>query len=478
MHASKTTQEIAGKPLASPPQASAMIEHAGVAPQSHLTLVHCAAKYAKDLRGGGEEYVVQHAIARLFHRVALLSGAPFVTAALLLSATGALAQDAYTLNPGDRLAVRVVQWDPVSQETVEFGAMSGTFEVAANGTVSLPLVGSIAAVGLEVDELSEKLAQDLRVRLGLIETPSLTIALAEHRPVYILGGVQDPGAYPFTPGLTVQQALALAGGVAGLRDDTGAGQLTAIRAFGNLSEVAGEKARNEVRIARLQAEMDGADTFELPGDVQHPEGSAALIEIAAQERRLFERRKETQARALEALVASRALLEREIAALEEKLIGFNAQLELVRASLGNLETLVERGLARSPSLLSLQGQLIDLENRELDTQTAIFRARQSISELERERIDLVAARQLEVLRDLQRSEMLVEQLTAREETQRRVLVEAAPLLDTTAGDLQVSAVFRITRADAAGEEAILATRGTQLRPADVIEVELVMGDPE
>ena len=224
--------------------------------------------------------------------------------------------------------------------------------------------------------------------------------------------------------------------------------------------------------------MDGADTFELPGDVQHPEGSAALIEIAAQERRLFERRKETQARALEALVASRALLEREIAALEEKLIGFNAQLELVRASLGNLETLVERGLARSPSLLSLQGQLIDLENRELDTQTAIFRARQSISELERERIDLVAARQLEVLRDLQRSEMLVEQLTAREETQRRVLVEAAPLLDTTAGDLQVSAVFRITRADAAGEEAILATRGTQLRPADVIEVELVMGDPE
>ena len=178
----------------------------------------------------------------------------------------------------------------------------------------------------------------------------------------------------------------MAGGLATVLDDRPGREAAAVRASGVLQEIAIDSARHQVRAARLRAEMDGANDFTIPESVTHPDGPDALKAVIEHERALFQSRREARTRALEALDDSRALLETEISTLEEKLAGLTRQVELLRESVGNMEALFERGLVRSPNLVAQQGQLINLENRQLDTETAVFRARQSIAELERERI--------------------------------------------------------------------------------------------
>lgn len=105
----------------------------------------------------------------------------------------------YKLAPGDKIAVMVYgQTD-----------MSGQFDVNADGNVSLPLLGSVPAAGRTIADFMG----DLRTRLNkFVVDPRFTVDIVTYRQVFVLGEVQHPGGYPYTVGLTAQQAVALAGG--------------------------------------------------------------------------------------------------------------------------------------------------------------------------------------------------------------------------------------------------------------------------
>ncbi len=108
-------------------------------------------------------------------------------------------QPVYRLAPGDKVAVQV------------FGQtdMSGQFDVNADGNISMPLIGSVPASGRTLAELTD----DLRGRINrFIVNPRFTVDIVTYRQVFVLGEVQKPGGYPYNVGLTVQQAVALAGG--------------------------------------------------------------------------------------------------------------------------------------------------------------------------------------------------------------------------------------------------------------------------
>lgn len=400
---------------------------------------------------------------------------PVLLAAFLagLAAGPAAAGEPYRLGPSDRIGIRVVGWDTVTLAFVEYDALGGEYLVGLDGTVMLPLLGAVEAAGKTPAELAAEMDEALQGRLGLVEPPSASVAVTGYRPVYVVGAVAVPGAYGYAPGLTVQQALALAGGVDQMLEEGADGRSAAIRAAGTLQEIGFDLVRQQIRAARLGAEMEGAEDFALPAEISHPGGAEALTAVTAHERSLFKSRREALERSLAALEDSRTLLQTEIAALKEKQAGQARQLALVREQVGNVESLAERGLVRSPSLVSLQGQLIDLENRGLDTETNVFRARQKIADLERDRVAIEANRRLEVLRDLQQAEAQIEQLLARRETTRQLLVGAEALIAESGEVPEFQIRYRITRDGPAGSEALEASPETRLLPSDVLEVDAI-----
>lgn len=106
----------------------------------------------------------------------------------------------YVLDAGDQ--VRVTVFD---QEN-----LTNTYSVNQSGYIAFPLVGSVAARGHTAKQLEQEIASALRK--GYIRNPDVTVQVDRYRPVFIMGEVGAPGQYSYVPGMTVQKAIAAAGG--------------------------------------------------------------------------------------------------------------------------------------------------------------------------------------------------------------------------------------------------------------------------
>lgn len=106
----------------------------------------------------------------------------------------------YTLGAGDKLRITVF-----GEET-----LTGEYSVTGAGEVSFPLVGNIPAAGRTLEELQTELTTKLGA--GYIADPRVSAEIITYRPYYILGEVTRPGQYDFAVGLTLEQAVAAAGG--------------------------------------------------------------------------------------------------------------------------------------------------------------------------------------------------------------------------------------------------------------------------
>ncbi|HEY2842869.1 MAG TPA: polysaccharide biosynthesis/export family protein, partial [Bryobacteraceae bacterium] len=105
-------------------------------------------------------------------------------------------------------AVAVGREDPVT--VYNEPSLSGDFQIDPSGFVSLPLAGTLKAGGLTQNELEQALAQ--KYSSQYLKNPKVTVSVAEYRPFYIIGEVEHPGSFPYTSGLNVLSALAIAGG--------------------------------------------------------------------------------------------------------------------------------------------------------------------------------------------------------------------------------------------------------------------------
>lgn len=106
----------------------------------------------------------------------------------------------YTLDTGDRLRITVF-----GQE-----GLTNSYSVDAGGNINVSLIGSVRARGLTTAELSGAIAA--RLRNGYIREPHVAVEVEAHRPFFILGEVTTPGQYPFVANMSVETAVAIAGG--------------------------------------------------------------------------------------------------------------------------------------------------------------------------------------------------------------------------------------------------------------------------
>ena len=107
---------------------------------------------------------------------------------------------AYHLDAGDRLRVVVY-----GQE-----GLTNTYAIDAGGAITMPLIGSVPARGRTTAGLAAAISTKLRA--GFIRDPSVAVEIEAYRPFFILGEVAAPGQYPYVPNMTVESAVAIAGG--------------------------------------------------------------------------------------------------------------------------------------------------------------------------------------------------------------------------------------------------------------------------
>lgn len=106
----------------------------------------------------------------------------------------------YALASGDRLRVIVFGQDGISN----------SYAVNSSGNISMPLIGSVRAQGLTTAALERAVAAKLRD--GFIRDPKVSIEVDSFRPFFVLGEVTTAGQYPYIAGMTVETAVAVAGG--------------------------------------------------------------------------------------------------------------------------------------------------------------------------------------------------------------------------------------------------------------------------
>jgi protein involved in polysaccharide export with SLBB domain len=116
-------------------------------------------------------------------------------------ASASWAQSGYKLGTGDKLKVTVFGEEDAS----------GEYEIDATGMISARLIGRLQVKGMTVSEVEQVLYDQYRSR-GFFKNPRISIELINLRPFFILGEVEKRGHYPYINGLTVAQAVAIAGG--------------------------------------------------------------------------------------------------------------------------------------------------------------------------------------------------------------------------------------------------------------------------
>lgn len=108
----------------------------------------------------------------------------------------------YKLAAGDVLRITVFGERDLSFEKIRLNDA---------GMFSYPFLGEIAAKGLTPNQVEKIIVNGLKQ--GYLVDPKVTLSLIAYRSFYINGEVQKPGSYPFEPGLTLEKAIALGGGL-------------------------------------------------------------------------------------------------------------------------------------------------------------------------------------------------------------------------------------------------------------------------
>lgn len=149
----------------------------------------------------------------------------FATAAAAILATGGCAPDganlppladaatldgSYVLGAGDKLAIELYGATDGAERAGPVGNGTDEFVVSENGSVDAPLIGSLPASGLTVDQLKAEITAKLSQ--GYLKDPKVGVTMVTYRPFFIVGEVNHPGSYPCTARSRTVSAVALAGG--------------------------------------------------------------------------------------------------------------------------------------------------------------------------------------------------------------------------------------------------------------------------
>ncbi len=389
---------------------------------------------------------------------------------LILAPISAPASADYKLMNGDVLDISVVGFPDLKQRAL----------VGLDGEVVLPLIGPVKVRGATVAEaratITKALAGRTQMQLTvdgrelqhLILPSEVVVQVAEYRPIYVSGDVALPGERPFRPGMTVRQAISLAGGLDRLRQRTN-NPFTAPEDFRADYEVlSAQLAAEEAKIWRLRSLLGE--------NVQFSKGSVALP--PGFNSRLQEVERDQLQAALDDRNKDGALLRKAIdhadaqmATLSDKNQNDKQASDDDQADYRNVKALFDKGLTAS-------ARLSDARRAALLSADQLLQTIVETANVERQRDDykrLLEKAQnqarIDTLKDLEASVLHAAEIAVRlksaEQKLKYVGVQPRSLEDL-AGEPSIV----VNRIDENGPQTLTADEDKALMPGDVVVVTL------
>jgi protein involved in polysaccharide export with SLBB domain len=389
---------------------------------------------------------------------------------MLCWSIGKARADEYRLAADTRIQVAIVQWNPTQGQYERWDALGGTFQVSAEGTIGLPVIGSLQVGDKTSAEAASQISAELRKKVGLLTAPEVTVEIAEYPPIYVVGAVTTPGAYPFRPGLTVLQALAIAGGR--FRPAaSGAGQ-DEVSLRGELTVVRTDELRAMGRIARLEAEIAGDAEIRFPPELSADGGSQIATEIVTLERTLFASRANETKRQLNALAELRQMYGDEIQMLDGRSKDSTKEIALAEEEMETISQLVKKGVTTVSRWSELRRVIAEMRATHVEGDIATMRARQNLSDATRQEFGISDQRQTDVATQLRdaRGELL--RLKSRERTLRELLLGGGTGISEQAQRGGFELRFTVVRHNQPNAADVSASESTPLMPGDVLKVDV------
>ncbi|WP_245449054.1 polysaccharide biosynthesis/export family protein [Phyllobacterium sophorae] len=383
---------------------------------------------------------------------------------LLLSSTisPAWAEEPYKIGSGDVLQITV------------YGdaGLSGTFPVSVGGTIGYPILGNIQVADHSISEISSTISQAL---LQHIPGLSVSVAVKEYAPVFVIGDVQKPGKYEYRPGMIALELFALSGGLKQATDklDVAGTQLVAARQ--DYSDTSLQLFAQDVKRARLEAELNNK-TFEyvLAKDTG-TDDLPARQGVIESERKLFELRLAALASQEKALKAQRQNYSEEIQTLEESTKLRNEEISLLEQNVGASEKLVAQGLTAQSTLRDTQRQLSAMRRDALEFGSFLARAKQNENAIEQSLQALYDQRSNDAAKELRDIELDIMRLRKRLTFIVQTMAEiGASAQRANTREETVKLVFTVVR-DVNGEyhETELSEHD-QIKAGDILRAQLTL----
>jgi polysaccharide biosynthesis/export protein ExoF len=374
----------------------------------------------------------------------------------------------------ERVEVEEDKWGRTSSASALRGILqrpelSGEYTVQGDGTISVPLLGSIPVTNRSAQQVHAdlvKIFEQLLGRKGLVNILSL-----ERSPIYVLGPVKNPGSFKYVPGMTILHAIALAGGL-----DRGASdpwqKIEAVREIQKRSGAVDAMLKLLARGAVLKAEREGTEPkipprlIELVGAT---EAANVVNEQSDRRKAVAVARKNRERASLTGLESAK-----QDVAVYGRMEALDELVKLRQDRVNSIRTLVDRNVLSMPALNQVQSELTDAEQRRRDALNQYAMAKQRLASMEAEAQRV----QADLKNDLEAEIETIERQIADNEREFSIsegVLDALPATRTQfAKENRVT--YQVVRQTAAGPVGIESAGMTVLQPGDLVNI--IAGESE
>lgn len=396
--------------------------------------------------------------------------------ALLMSLSVPNARAAeYMLAPGDSVQFSLIGMPDYTR----------TLKVSIDGKIQVPFGGVFTAAGRSVSELRDVVAASLakgayplrrdtqgELQWDPIYPEMVVMGIAEYRPIFVAGEVDKPGMQPFQAGLTVQMAIAMAGGT-GHSSSSGSDSINLIGADKDYLASLSQSVAIQAKIQRLLAERDGLSAPDFSSMTENPLLGEFARHAMDVERQTFETRSSELEKSRQALRLAIRQATNRLSLLADKQDNIDAETAADREELRRVQGLYSKGLTQVTSLNEAKRAVLGDSTLALDTASDVASLERDTTDLKHSLEKLDGDFRLSVLADLKQTS--TDLAVARSAAAKALDRMAYSGISLSHEDPQII----VTRQRNDGTTFNIAARETTtLMPGDVVRVSLSPTAPQ